>query len=488
MINAHAKAAASIVVVLSMLLGSLAIIPAASAETTSISDKLDTEDGPTDVLGGGDHFFIRFGWDAAFGVVWGTEDNPNNVYFVAIKTRYLGMAQVYDREGNLVSENNTIKIYTLYAVKLDDMLEFDDVNDNGILPYTRVYENGNFTGTYMAGEPLYKKVDMKTAWEASPITEEGDEEVRTWSFDLTARDLPYELLDSSAQTPVGDNVLNNLTLTFNLEARMVQVDNATMPQWRVTVTRGLMGNMWFFGAERIEDMVVSGKVITYHVKWDQSIKGWDYDEANANPALLMELEALVGNYIPAGMATWMEMRMISYMNEAGRMNYETPSGEATLNQTTNTYTSPRVVSSPRLSFGGEYTKIGRLEWVSNVTVDGEQDQLHAQIMAGVPIWAVGWRGDLFAGFACLAGLTFPGGDEIIHDPTFSSEALIDVDGGTIGKFLVLMIGFAAVLAVIAIIGIVVVAMGKKPAKKTPQTYERTFSSQPGEWAKYYDKK
>jgi len=39
---------------------------------------------------------------------------------------------------------------------------------------------------------------------------------------------------------------------------------------------------------------------------------------------------------------------------------------------------------------------------------------------------------------------------------------------------------AAVLAV--------VLSGKKPGQKVQQNYERTNSSQPGEWAKYYNKK
>src|SRR2546425_7780484 len=65
------------------------VTPAARAASL-INGQLFQETGPTTALGGGDHVFVRFGSDAAFGVVYGTSANPNNIYIVAIKARYLG--------------------------------------------------------------------------------------------------------------------------------------------------------------------------------------------------------------------------------------------------------------------------------------------------------------------------------------------------------------------------------------------------------------
>src|SRR5947209_15873102 len=84
---------------------------------TPINGQLVQETGPTTALGGGNHVFVRFGSDAAFGVVYGTAANPNNIYIVAIKARYLGVAQVKDEQGRRFAENRPIKIYALYAVK-----------------------------------------------------------------------------------------------------------------------------------------------------------------------------------------------------------------------------------------------------------------------------------------------------------------------------------------------------------------------------------
>jgi len=485
--------AAAVAAVMLMLLGVLAVPLPASATSTDLSSRLETEQGPTTILGGGDHFFVKFGADAAFGIVWGTNDTPNNVYFVAIKARYLGMAQVYDTDGKLVEANHTVKIYTLYAIKLDDMLEFNDTNGNGVAPYYRMYDNGNFTGDYVSFEPLYKSVDLKTAWTASNVTTADSGTARTWTFSLSAKNLSYSPLNAYTG-PAGDNMLNDFSLTFHLEANMVQVDNATIPQWRITVTRGMMGNMmWFSNAERAPDLIMSGKMLTYDVKWDSSFEGWDFDAANANPLLVLEFDAIVGNYIPNAMTAWMEMKMIQTMiqemNENGAMTCRSGASDVDIDSSTGVYTTPKTVTQPSLTFGGENTRIGKFAWVSNVTVDGVQTQLRTQLMAGVPVWAIGANGAMFHGFAVVGGMAYPGGALIVHDPTFSSDALVDL-GSKDNVFPVglLAVGLIIAVAVIAI-AVVVSLTQKKPGQKAPQNYERSRgSSQPGEWAKYYNKK
>jgi hypothetical protein len=484
------KVAGAMMTVLLMLLGICAIPASVSAAPVTVSDKLTTATGTTTDLGGGDYFFVKFGSDAAFGIVWGTNTTLNNVYFVAIKARYLGMAQVYDEQGTQITKNHTIKIYTLYAVKLEDILEFNDTNDNGVLQYHREYASYNFTGNYVAQEPIYKKVDLKTAWAQSAVTSSESGDYRTWSFDLSANDLPYIPL-SNYTGPAGDDKLNNLTLTFHLEAKMVQVDNATIPQWRITVQKGTMGNLMRFSeAQRMSDYVVSGKIITYHVKWDQSIQGWDFDEANTvNPNLLMEVSALVGNFMPARMMAWMNMNTMRAMKEDGRMSGTCTTGPVDVDENTGTYSTPRPLATPTLTFGGDRTRIGALEWVSNVTVDGHQDVVHAQILGGMLVWSRAMNGALFAGFAVLAGMSFPGGQSIVHDPTFSSEALVDLGSEAAAKPPMFIFAVGAIIAmVVAIVVVLLVLMEKKPGQKIQQSYERTMSSQPGEWAKYYNKK
>ncbi len=485
--------------VLLMLLGIFAIPANVSAAPISLSSKLTTATGTTTDFGGGNYFYVKFGSDAAFGIVWGTNDTPNNVYFVAIKARYVGMAQVYDTNGDLVAANQSIKIATVYAVILDSLVEYNDSNQNGMLQYRAGYTNKNFTETYTT-EQLFKKASLRTAWHQSTVTDTSSDTERTWSFDLTAKDLPYEPL-ANYSGPSGDSKLNEVKLTFHLTATLVQVDNATIPQWRVTVQRsgmgmgGGMGGMMFSNIEQMPVMTVSGKMLSYHVKWDQSLQGWDYDTNNSNPALLMQLGAIVGNYLPPALMasmTWMQMVRLQQMNEFGYCRGYSGSS-VDVRDSTGMMTSPRPLSSPMLTFGGDKTRIGALTWVSNVTVDGMDKQLHAQIMGGVPIVSLGVNGALFTGFAVLGGISFPGGGLIVHDPTFSSDALLDVGSSSatvnIPWFLLGAVLIVAVLIIVVVVAVVL--MGTKPGRKQQppqQNYERIYSSQPGEWAKYYPKK
>lgn len=484
---------------LMMLVGVFAFPASVSAVTVSLNDEITTDNGSTEILGGGDYFFVRFGDDAMFGIVWGNETNPNNVYFVSVVARHLAYAHVYDKDGEVVEKNHAVKVYTMYAVKLDGMIEFNDTNDNGLLPYLRSYneEQQAFTDyTRLGPEPIYKKVDLNTSWNASTVEHGETDDAKTWSFSLNASDLPYELLENASLGEVGDNVLNEFELTFHLEARAMQMDNASMPQWRVTVTRGPLGNPWFMldNVDKLEDMHVNGDVVAYHVKWDKAIEGWDFDPANGNPMLLMEFETMIGNSIPAGLFTWMQMlqyeRMIAQMNEFGSMECETTDGDVEVNETTGGLLAPKALATPELKFGGDHSKIGKLEWVSNVTVDGLQAQVQAQLMAGHRVTAVAMvHGEptVFTGFVALQAMTFPGGEMIVHDPTYSVEALVDVslqDKPAFPLLMALVIG--AVLVIVAVATVTV--MRGKPGSKAPQTYEKNANQRQGDWSKYYSKK
>jgi hypothetical protein len=478
--------------------------PITTTSTANLNDQITTESGPTAVLGGGDHFFIRFGNDSAFGIVWGTNETPNNVYFVAIKTRYLGVAQVYDEQGALLAGNQTVKIATLYAVKLADILEFNDTDNNGVLTFSPVYNGDEFTGHFATNESIYKYVDLRTVWTATNVTEGSTTDSRTWTFSLTASDLNYTPL-ANYTGPTGDNKLNNLTLTFNLEANLVQVDNVTIPQWRITVREGMMGMMgantyMMTNMERMQNLTYSGKIITYSVKWNQTIEGWDFDAANANPKLLMIFQAIVGNYLPPAVVSGMRMMednyrdMVGGMGEDGHMSCTGDAGPMQVDNSTGTYSTPRQVATPTLTFGGDNTRIGRLEWVSNVTVDGSQivDGVHVQVMGGMPIMAMGMNGAVFTGFAAIVGMSFPGGAMIQHDPTFDSSAVTDLSTQPVTTStthpLMVIIGLGAVVVAILVVAILaLVMMERKPGQKAQQSYEKSTTQQV-DWTKYYGKK
>ena len=467
MLDMKTKTTFAMTAMLMMVMGILAVPAQVSAEAVALNEQIETEEGATDVLGGGNHYFVKFGTDAAFGIVWGTETEENAVYFVAVKARYLGLAQVYNNDGEMVEENYAVKTYTMYAVKLDSMLEFNDSDEDGLLTYTRSYDGDAFND-YTYDETVYKKVDLTAAWDASEVIETDDGDSMAWDFSLTATDLPYELVDESADPVVGDNVLNELTLTFHMTADLAQYDDVSLPQWRVTVTEGPLGKTVFKNADRLEPLQAEGKIMKYDVKWDQEINGWDYDPNNTNPAVLIEFHSIVGNFISPLMATWMEMNTLRYMNEAGVMNCESTEGDLDVNESTGDMTEPMALTQTRLIFGSEWTNIGALTWVDDVTVDGEPEQVRVQIMAGHRVSTqamVAGEWETFEGFVALGAMVFPGGNSISHDPVFSSEALIDVSTGDKNNLSVLILLVMVVVIVVVVIAIAAVIITRKKTGK-----------------------
>jgi hypothetical protein len=396
---------------------------------TYINDQLTEEPGATAALGGGEHIFLRLGTDAAFGIVYGTSaTNRNNIYVVAIKARYLGVAQVVDSQGRSVLDNRAIKIYTLYAMKLDSIVEFRDNNGNNVADYSRLYNSSThrFSDYFnRAGDVLYKKVDLNTNWTAGTIARTNGTGYRTWTLDLSARNLSYSAVANNTATVTG--VLPLVRFTFHLNASVQQVTNVSVPQWNITVSSGSTITKVVRGT----DLLVSGKAVHYDLKWDQDIEGWTF--AAGNPAgnarrLLLEVGAIVGNFIPAALADqWLENRVLGPMHEAGAAQFNsTVRAGDTANDTTGAYSTVRRLTSPNMDFGANWTRIGRFLWAGTSVVDGVLRVVYGQIVAGLRFAAVGENGHLFVGFVLLAGLSFRGGLSVVHDPTVAADVQADL--------------------------------------------------------------
>lgn len=455
------RSTAIFVGLLLLAMGASAVLASPVARSaTLINEQLVEETGPTAVLGGGDHVFVRFGSDAAFGVIYGTTANPNNVYIVTIKARYLGVAQVLDSQDRVIGQNRPIKVYSLYAVKLDSLVEFRDRNLNGVADYGRLYNTttNRFSDYFNRGDTLYKKVDLHTNWTASPIARSNGTGYRSWSFNLTAQNLSYAAVANYTGSIAGATPA--VRFSFHLNASLEQIDNATVPQWRVTVgTSG--GQSVVTNLSRMTDLVVSGKAVHYDLKWDQDISGWTYAAPNfrmTQRRLLLELGAIVGNVIPAGLVdVWFQTRVLDRMGEAGTARFNSSAGTERANDTTGTYPAVRSLLGPRVDFEGNWTRIGRFLWVADAIVDGGTSPVYGQIVAGVRFIAIGESGNAFVGFALLAGLSFEGGGSIVHDPNVASDIQADlVFPGSSAAPSALIV--AAVATVIVIAGLLMIGL------------------------------
>jgi len=475
-------------------------VPTSAAPSTNLNDQLTVESGNTTAFGGGEQFLIKFGQDAAFGLVWGTDENPNNIYVVSYMSSYLGYIDVYNAQGNLIEDNHVVKVYNMAAVQMQDIIEFNDTNGDGQVFYWRTpgasgqFDVYNQLPAILHPETIYKKVDLNTAWEASePVYSEVGGN-RTWEITLTAHDLNYAAIEEGTDVEVGDGMLNNLSLTFHLSANSVHVEDINVPQYNVNVTAG----GWFYNLHEGQDEAFSGNITSYNAKWDKEIEGWDFDLNNANPTLMVEFGSFVGTYVPPAalgiMALNQYERMIDAMGEGAAVQVNTGT-EVRYNESTSISLITEehfALKSPRLTFGGDKSRVGVFDWVQNCTVDGVNMQSHSQITGIWPVGAMSWDGKLFTGFVTLSGISYPGGAEIIQDPEVSSEAVTDL--AETGTHTTNPNSFPAGLVMLGVVGAAVVVAAVllvrgKGGQNGPVTYEKKDEEKDkNDWSQYYEKK
>jgi len=136
-----------LLVTLIMVFGGLTVLGAATADGPEETTELDfPEIGLTETkiegrLGGGEFTGIyNKDRDAMIGVLYGTSENPNNVYLVSLYTRYLGTADVYEN-GILRYKDKPIPVRTLFAQRFGDIYEFDDESGDGMFDSSMATES-----------------------------------------------------------------------------------------------------------------------------------------------------------------------------------------------------------------------------------------------------------------------------------------------------------------------------------------------------------
>ena len=424
----HIRAVALFVVVLFGVsaFAFLSAAPPAQAATTYHNDQLIESAGPTSAFGGGNYRFIEFGTDAAFGIVWGNASHANSVYVVAIKARYLGVGQVYyASNGTLLKANQPVKVYTIYAAQLQDIIEYKDVTGDGVANYTRTYNSTtrSWSNYAFATDVGYKFVNLTANWVPGNVTRANGTTYRSWTFNLTATNLSYYNISSHAKLT---GALPLVEFTFHLNASLVQIDNYSVPQWNITV--GQVGSHYVLtNVVRMSSLTLQSiKAVHYDVKWDQLIQGWTYDNRNNNAAtrrILLESGTIVANYVPPEVvAGW---ALLHYLGDEGSAHYNSTAGPQTADNSTGVFAAPHVFGSPMLDIGGTWTRIARLEWTTNSTVDSATQPLTAQLVGGFAFSYLDSKG-LWYGFVLLVGLNYVGGNSILHDPTVSADVNTDL--------------------------------------------------------------
>jgi len=382
----------------------------------------------TDRLGGGDLVAVKAG-DSLFGVRYGTSGHVNDVVIFAEYKRFLGGAEIVDEQGNYIATRG-VPVYTVLAQSLSRFIEFRTVNASDGFDLMSV--------DTPLGIPLTQNVPIKarslvTAWTLSGLTNETVGGVTYVNFTVGAPDLPYtRVLDN---TSLGDGMLNYVAFTFHLTVD-TRDKSAQIPWFKVTVddgTRYDITDVDFLGYKN-----VTGPTVAMGAKYDHLIEGWDF--AYPDSRLALETHLIFGNYIPERTADFLH----ALLRERADDGNSTVGDARTLNDTLRT--RPRLYTRDSVYFDDNYTRIGRFEWATSVTVDGRPSTMTFNLQGGGRV-DLEHAGAYFVGFWLRGAFVYPQGATIEHDPVLSTEALVNLPSAVNLTPLTIL---AAQLAVVAI--------------------------------------
>ena len=459
-----------------MLLSGSGLQPALSAPVIEKSalgqaDIIKEDSGYTHYFGGGNFVGVRFGNDAWFGVVYGTENHSNYITIGSVIARYLGAAVVKDTNGNIIYNQIPIKVYSVYGIQLRWLLEFNDQNNNGIFDHERKDLDPTKTNN-IYNDTVYKWSHLKTAWTRTPVDRTVTNTSITYKFNLSAENLPINSVFGNAGT------LDKIQFNFKLKAYLEEVNGKTYPRYEVIVDRDTTTGDWrIVSSTRIEDGNYTGKVMKYSVKVDHIIEGWDFAHINTNPGLALETVGIIGTYLSEGFMKWARAQYCQCYNNSDskiNMNTETDTSKVTYNEDNLALGRSMRLKSPRISVEDKWTKVGYLTWVTdvNVTRSGNttQENMYFQVQGAVRLINdnPGARDGLFIGWIYLGAFSYPGGEKIVHDPEVGGEAYTMNISTEIGKPrfpLGILLFIVGVIVLVVVIGTIAWTLKRRRQKQ-----------------------
>ncbi len=308
---------------------------------------------------------------------------------------------------------------------------------------------------------------------------------KEWTFNLTASDLTYKRPGGwfNKWTARNDK-LEELTISFHLYVTSGEKTKSNVPNWKVEISEKGNGNYNIESSEYQETRAYKGEAIDASFKYDNLIDGWDFDESNDDPCLLWGTQVLFANAVSDEVAGWIKTQFDETQEEVQSddaltndafMTYETPGGQSkTLSEEDASddigdlgvdyedgiYSGdkPELIQKNKLSLEDNWQKVGSLTWVTDVDVDGRIENMYFQVYGARKFAAVDWDMGAVKGFIATGGFSYPGGDKIFHDPTYSSEVFqltgSNDDGSANGARIVALLLFLLVVGIVAVVVVV----------------------------------
>ncbi len=419
------KATVSALLALLLLASPLAAIAAAQEEPIEIERDLQVEvsQGSTDRFGGGDWVKIEVG-KTLFAVVYGNESNPNNVKMIVEYDRYLGAAEIYNETGELLV-TRPIPVRTLVVQSFELMVEFRDGDNDGLLHFPSDWRQ------LLMDEYDYprKVLSLRQSWSLEDFSQVDEDDVTKVDFNITATGLPYDLIRPGDDP--GDG-LDRITLAFHITVERVQ-KTGEVKVYKIVVD----DDRHIVSSELNRTETVTGMTVNGSFKYDHYIQGWDWGGNDSR--LAMATHVLVGNHVPPEVIRWAQVQFDPHAETTDAEYREGNVGER-----------PRLITADKMEFADEWTRVGRMRWVSDVEVDGELQRMNFQLYRVMPILSFEhlFKGVLFGG-----AFIYPKGAVLFHDPALDASVFIPLAEGPVpglGPY-ILQLGLAG----LAVVGLVV---------------------------------
>jgi hypothetical protein len=425
-----------------MLASPFAAMAAAQEEPADGRDlQIEVSTGVTDRLGGGEWVKIEVG-TTIFAVVYGTADtNPNSPKILVEYERYLGAAEIYNVEEELLG-THPLPVRTFMAQGFEAMFEFADRDGDGLFHVPDSYvdlllDDFDFPR---------KALSLRQNWTLEDLVESTNDNrtMTTVTFDISAYDLPYTLV--RPEDAMGDGALNQITLSFEVNVDLVE-KTLDVPIYKIVIdeTRHIITSE----LNRTES--VTGVVVDGDFKYDHYIEGWDWGGDDSRLALATGV--MVGNFVPEKVARIVHLTF----GEHGREDGNEYDDERTVE-------GPTLITADSMQFEDQWERIGRLRWVSDVEVDGEMMRMSFQLHGVKRIdMRLHDAGVLFRGLAFGGAFVYPQGEVIFHDPSLNASVFVP-NTATVGPFAALAPYFIQLgVVTLAIVGLVAFrALRRKP--------------------------
>ncbi len=416
-----------------------------------------------------------------FAVCWGSEENPGPVSIAALEVQYLGGVNLEDFPVEGVSVPGVpLPIATVFATSLVHMIEFEDTgvpgdeentSGNGVFDYTRD-GTGLTDFDLTSAEDVHAGVSLSRDWDMSSdgIEEWSDGSAMGWNFTLLAENVEYDNSDGWWMTENND-VVELIALTFHLGVEITPVTDEVIPWWTVTLDSNpnhdenseVLADQIPFVVEDIgeqQDLTWSGVRVGTDFKYDQTIDGWDFH--NANSLLMVESVIARGSFTFGLISDFLDdVNNESEGSFDEEMAYDKDDEDANL-LSSGENRAVNKVSGTSVTWSHDYTKVpDKYHWVDTAEVGSDSlttqtanvtFQLHESESFQESNDAVS-----VSLYIAIGGAIYPPAEYIYHDPGYAASVSIIQLGGMLlsGEIVGLQFVVVGLLGVLGLIGITV---------------------------------